>query len=220
LSHFPFLGDWFWVTGELRRTKRSKLTNSRPGRRNLPHFRPGWRVFERRGAIYPGSRVGRDGTNLVIRHWRQADSIELIDHDSVAPAGVSFQSGAIEDRNASSIRADEAGLLKRMEYIGNAGPPDAEHERQKLLRQRDFVGVGAVARHQQSATASFMNRMQAVAGGGLHTLSQKGGQIAANQPCELAVPLGRAPELTALDSLGMPVGLDKTSKGRDSRFEE
>jgi len=56
---------------------------------------------------------------------------------------------------------------------------DSEHVRNEFLGHLQVIGLGAVMRHQQPATQSFLYRMETIADSGLRDLGDQGLRIAA-----------------------------------------
>ena len=69
----------------------------------------------------------------------------------VATAGSRHEASMVEDGDGAAAVADELAFLQAARCHVDADPPDAQHERKKLLRNAKLVGVDAVAGHQQPA---------------------------------------------------------------------
>src|ERR1700759_2959599 len=87
--------------------------------------------------------------------------------DGVALARGLFQTFAIDDLDAATAVPDEAVALEGSRGEGNAGAAGAEHFSEKLLRQLKMIGFEAIPNHQQPASESFFDFVEAVAGGEL-----------------------------------------------------
>src|SRR5262245_15097382 len=83
--------------------------------------------------------------------------------DGVAFAGDIFERRAIDDVDEAAPVTDQAGGLEKAGGNGHGGAAHAEHLPQKLLRQRDGIGVDAVVGLQQPAAEPGLNRMERVA---------------------------------------------------------
>src|SRR5665213_981510 len=87
---------------------------------------------------------------------RSQQSGELFARDLVALARSIFEAGAIENRDRPVRVFDEARLLECCSRNRDTGPAGAEHHGQKLLRERELVGLDPIARHQEPARATLV----------------------------------------------------------------
>src|SRR4051812_49042936 len=63
---------------------------------------------------------------------------------------------------------DEAGFLQCSRDNGYSRTRGAEHHRQELMAEFEFVAADAIVRHKKPAAASVLHRMKRHAGGRLH----------------------------------------------------
>src|SRR6266542_5311647 len=96
----------------------------------------------------------------------------------VALASGFLEPFAVEDADSSAAVVDDLAALQHAGRSRDAGAADAKHLRQKLLRQDDLVAGDPVVRHEQPSCAPLLDRMDAVAGGGLPDLGQEGLRVA------------------------------------------
>ena len=87
--------------------------------------------------------------------------------DGVALARGVFKPFAVDDLDASTAVSDKAVTLEGSSGEGDAGAAGAEHFSQKLLSQLKVIGFEAIPNHQQPASESFFDFVEAVAGGEL-----------------------------------------------------
>jgi hypothetical protein len=89
---------------------------------------------------------------------------------------------------------DEPGLLEQPRRHGDTGAVDTEHHRQELLRHRELVTARPVMRHQQPARQALVERLVAIAGGGLRHLRLEGERVAEQQRPQRRALLDRLAE--------------------------
>jgi hypothetical protein len=69
----------------------------------------------------------------------------------------------VENSDFTAAVDDELAFPEAAHYLADAGPPRAQHERKKSLRNAKLVGVDTVAGHQQPAGQTLYHHMKAVA---------------------------------------------------------
>lgn len=115
---------------------------------------------------------------------------ELVADNPVAFARTGLQRRAVQNGNHAPLVTDRAVFLKGMKHLCHAGTPYAQHQREKLVGQRELVGLDSVVARQQPTAAALRHRVQAIASRGLHDLREEGAVVAKQQPAERIVPAG------------------------------
>lgn len=89
-------------------------------------------------------------------------AIELLPDAVVALARRCLESAAIDHRDPASAVSNQTRALKRRTGEADRRPPDAEHLRKKLLRERELVSPDTVEGHQQPAAHALLERVRAI----------------------------------------------------------
>ena len=98
---------------------------------------------------------------------RRIEACNEIADDGVALARSVFKPFAVDDLDASTAVSYEAVTLERSRGKGDAGAAGAKHLSEKFLSQLKVIGFEAIPNHQQPASESFFDFVEAVAGGEL-----------------------------------------------------
>src|SRR5581483_201235 len=121
----------------------------------------------RRGLFPPAARLRQDARAVV----------HVLD-DAVTLAGRRLEALAVEDADAAAAVLDQLAVLQRGRRPRDADPAHAEHVREELLRQAEFVGAHPVARHEQPAREALLDLVKAVARRGLGNLGEQRVRVA------------------------------------------
>jgi len=96
--------------------------------------------------------------------WRVIEWLACVAaNDRVALAARGFEALPVEDGDKAAGRLDEPGASERAEGFRHSGTSDAEHEREKLVRERKRVGAAdTVVRQEQPTRASLDDSVEAI----------------------------------------------------------
>ena len=87
--------------------------------------------------------------------------------EPVALAGDHFEAFAIDDGDRAPTISDQPRALHLPDGFSDPGAPHAEHRREEFVGHRHGIAVQPIARHQEPASATLLDAVQPVAGGGL-----------------------------------------------------
>src|ERR1041385_1486579 len=121
-------------------------------RRDVPNRRPC-------ACCVQGSRLSA----LLVREDTQQRVVVLAD-GRVALARTLSHSFDVGDADTPSPVFNESSFLKRVSDYGNTGAPDTQHLGQELLRERENIGLGKVARPEKPSSKPRFNFVRDVAG--------------------------------------------------------
>jgi hypothetical protein len=107
------------------------------------------------------------GCGLLVPLQEAEHPIGFALHDAVAPTRGLFEPPAIDDRDLTACRLDEALALEEVERLRHAGPPHAQHDRDVIVGERNVVPLEAVVAHQEPAREPLAEVVTGVAGGRL-----------------------------------------------------
>ena len=115
---------------------------------------------------------------------------------------------------------DQAGILQGAQDIRDAGAADSEHQGQKFVRERELIGLAAVAGRQEPAAAALLHGVQAIAGGALHGLSEEGGFVTEDEHSQIDESVRGFDKSRRVDPLGSAIDLRVAPAGNSIRAHQ
>jgi hypothetical protein len=91
---------------------------------------------------------------------------------------MSLERVPVEDRHLAALIGDDVDIPQLAGRICDAGALHAQHHAEKFLRQKEFVGLNAIVRHQKPSAATLLDRVKRVASGGQRDLVEEGMRVA------------------------------------------
>lgn len=161
------------------------------------------------------------GGGLIVPFVPKVDQLSVFGlRDPVAISRQFFEPCPIKHLDDPALRFDKPITLQNLQVLRHARASATQHERQKLVGQRDFIAVCPVTGHEQPPGEALVDGETAKGQGRVGYLDRYSVQVTKEHPLQHGAVFHRIPEIARCHAQGRSCDLHKGQVRRAVHVEE